>query len=117
MERIMAEHTSPSRDDDALSALIDGALPSDEAAALRARMTRDPALAARFAAMERANRLVGDAYRDGVDEPLPERVLDLLRAQQTHGGNVVELADRRQRRALPAWVPRAAAAGVARAIG
>jgi len=113
----MAEHTSPSRDDEALSALIDGALPSDEAAALRARMTREPKLAARFAAMERANRAVGDAYRGVVDEPLPERVLDLLRAPQARGGSVVELAGRRQRRALPVWLPHAAAAGVALAIG
>jgi anti-sigma factor RsiW len=73
----MTEPTS--RDDDALSALIDGVLPSDEAAALRARLEQ-AALAARLAAMERANRAVRDAYRDVVDEPLPERVLDLLRA-------------------------------------
>jgi len=111
----MSEHTT--RDDDALSALIDGALPSDEAAALRARMIREPALAARFAAMERANRAVGDAYRDVVDEPLPERVLELLRAPQARERNVVDLGARRQRRALPAWLPHAAAAGIALAIG
>ena len=113
----MAEHPSVSSDDEALSALIDGALPSGEAAALRARMLREPALAARFAAMERANRAVGDAYRDVVDEPLPPRVLELLRAPQAREGNVVDLAARRQRRALPAWLPHAAAAGVALAIG
>ena len=113
----MAEHSSASSDDEALSALIDGALPSDEAAALRARMKREPGLAARFAAMERANRAVGDAYRGVVDEPLPERVLELLRARGARDGNVVDLGARRQRRALPAWLPQAAAAGVALAIG
>src|SRR5262245_11005034 len=113
----MAEHANPSRDDEALSALLDGALPSDEAAALRARMSREPKLAARFAAMERANRAVGDAYRDVVDEPLPERVLELLHAPQERERNVVDLAARRQRRALPAWLPQAAAAGIALAIG
>ncbi|HET7609225.1 MAG TPA: hypothetical protein VFL84_11150 [Gammaproteobacteria bacterium] len=113
----MAEHGSSSSDDEALSALIDGALPSDEAAALRARMLREPDLAARFAAMERANRAVGDAYRDVVDEPLPERVLELLRAPQAREGKVVDLAARRQRRVAPAWLPHAAAAGVALAIG
>ena len=112
----MAEHTSPSRDDEALSALIDGALPSDEAAALHARMLREPTLAARFAAMERANRAVGDAYRDVVDEPLPPRVLELLRAPQARDGNVVDLEARRGRRP-PAWLPLAVAAGVALAIG
>ncbi|HEY3516147.1 MAG TPA: hypothetical protein VGL98_03800 [Gammaproteobacteria bacterium] len=106
-----------SRDDDALSALIDGALPSDEAAALRARLEREPALAARLAAMERANRAVRDAYRDVVDEPLPQRVLDLLRAPPARVANVVDLHARRPRRALPAWLPQAAAAGVALAIG
>jgi len=110
----MIEPTNP--DDDALSALIDGVLPSDEAAELRARLDRDPALAARLAAMERANRAVRDAYRGVVDEPLPERVLDLLRAPQARA-NVVDLDARRARRALPAWLPQAAAAGVALAIG
>ena len=108
---------STNRDDDALSALIDGVLPSDEAAELRARLERDPALAARLAAMERANRAVRDAYRGVVDEPLPERVLDLLRAPQTRASNVVDLDARRARRALPAWLPQAAAAGIALAIG
>lgn len=111
----MTEPTS--RDDDALSALMDGMLPSDKAAALRARLEREPALAARLAAMERGNRAVRDAYRDVVDEPLPERVLDLLRAPQTRAAKVVDLEPRRARRALPAWLPQAAAAGVALAIG
>jgi negative regulator of sigma E activity len=113
----MTEHTSPSSDDDALSALIDGALPSDEADALRARIAREPMLAARLAAMELANRAVRDAYRDVVDEPLPERVLELLRAPPSRAGEVVDLDERRRRRALPAWVPQAAAAGVVLAIG
>jgi len=113
----MAEHTSPPRDDDALSALIDGALPSHDADALRARIARDPKLAARLAAMERANRAVRDAYRDVVDEPLPERVLELLRTPQSRAAGVVDLAARRRRRALPVWVPQAAAAGVVLAIG
>src|SRR5688572_32727798 len=113
----MSDRTSSSNDDEALSALIDGTLPSDVAAALRARMTREPALAARFAAMERANRAVRDAYRDVVEEPLPERVLDLLRAPHEHADNVVALGARRSRRARPAWLPQAVAAGVALAVG
>jgi hypothetical protein len=113
----MTEHKSASSDDDALSALMDGALPSDEAEALRARVAREPALAARLAAMERANRAVHDAYRDVVDEPLPQRVLELLRAPQASERDVVDLAARRQRRAFPAWLPLAAAASVALAIG
>ena len=113
----MTEHTSSSSDDDALSALIDGALPRDEADALRARIARDPQLAARLGAMERANRAVRDAYRDVVDEPLPQRVLELLRTPQSHVADVVDLDARRRRRGIPAWLPQAAAAGVALAIG
>ncbi len=113
----MTEHTRSSSDDDRLSALIDGTLPRDETAALRERLAREPALAARFAAMERANRAVRDAYRDVVDEPLPERVLELLGAAQTRPANVVALDARRSRRARPAWLPQAVAAGIALAIG
>jgi hypothetical protein len=113
----MSEHTSASNDDDALSALIDGTLPADQTSALRARMTREPALAARFAAMERANRVVSDAYRAVIDEPLPDRVLELLRAPEARAANVVALDARRRERVLPAWFPQAAAAGIALAVG
>jgi len=113
----MTEQTTSASDDDALSALIDGTLPDDRAVALRARLAREPALAARFAAMERANRAVRDAYRDVVDEPLPERVLELLRAPEARAAKVVDLGARRRGRALPAWFPQAAAAGIALAIG
>src|SRR5262245_26251567 len=115
MEAGMTEHTKS--DDDALSALIDGALPSDEAAALRARLKQEPALAARLAELERANSAVRDAYRNVVDEPLPESVLELLRAPAAPASNVVDLGARRRGRALPAWLPHAAAAGIALAIG
>ncbi|RPI63629.1 MAG: hypothetical protein EHM50_01995 [Lysobacterales bacterium] len=113
----MTEHTRSSSDDDALSALIDGTLPHDETAALRARLEREPELAARFAALERANRAVRDAYRDVVDEPLPDRGLELLRAPQARADKVVDLDARRSRRARPVWFPQAAAAAVALAIG
>jgi hypothetical protein len=109
----MTEHTSFSNDDEALSALIDGTLAREEAAALHGRLEREPELAARLAAMERANRAVREAYRRVVDEPLPQRTLDLLRAP-ARGDNVVALAPRR---ALPAWFPHALAAGIALAVG
>lgn len=105
-------------DDEALSALLDGALPREEADALRARLAREPTLAARFDALQRADRAVRDAYRDVVDEPLPERVLDLLRAPRGAGDDdrVVAL-ERRPRAAAPAWLPHALAAGIALAVG
>ena len=113
----MTEHIESPSDDEALSALIDNSLSSERAAALRNRLAREPALAARFAAMQRANNAFRNAYRDVVDEPLPERTLDLLRAPRASGGNVVELEARRRRRALPTWFPQAVAAGLALAVG
>jgi hypothetical protein len=106
----------PRNDDEALSALLDGTLSSETAAALTARLEREPELAARFEAMERANRAVQAAYRDVVDEPLPERVLDLLRAPRAGDDRVVELRPR-ARRSSPAWFPHALAAGIALAVG
>ncbi len=113
----MTAPTSPSSDDEALSGLIDGTLPGDEAVALRERLDREPTLAARFAAMERADRAVRDAYRDVVDEPLPERALALLRAPKTSADKVVDLDARRRARVLPVWFPQAIAAGIALAVG
>lgn len=109
----MSDHDS--RDDEALSALIDQSLPSEAAAELRARLEREPKLAARYEAMERANRAVREAYRGVVDEPLPERVLDLLRVPHAGDDRIVDL--RARRRASPAWFPHALAAGIALAVG
>lgn len=105
-------------DDEALSALLDGSLPDDEAAALEARLAREPEYAARFEAMRRADRAVRDAYRGVADEPLPERVLDLLREPRAGaGGDRVIAFERRLRRGAPAWWPHALAAGIALAVG
>jgi negative regulator of sigma E activity len=114
MEAAMTEETRPSSDDEALSGLIDGTLPSDEMAALRSRLKREPALAARLASMEHATNAVRDAYRGVIDEPLPERTLALLRAR-TQSERVVTLPTRR--RAAAAWFPQALAAGIALAVG
>lgn len=105
-------------DDEALSALLDGALPREEADALRSRLAREPELAARFEALQRADRAVRDAYRDVVDEPLPSRVLDLLSAPRgADDGQRVVALERRPRAAARAWLPHALAAGIALAVG
>jgi hypothetical protein len=103
-------------DDEALSALLDGALTAAEAASLKQRMARDSALAARLAELERADTAVRGAYRDVVDEPLPRDIVALLAADPPARGVVVELGarGRPQRRAL---LPLALAAGVALALG
>jgi anti-sigma factor RsiW len=77
------DETSPA-DEEALSALLDGALFPDEAERMRERLSREPALQRRFEAMQKADAAVRDAYRGIVNEPLPERVLQLL--QPAAGG-------------------------------
>lgn len=106
----------PRNDDEALSALLDGTLSSEAAAALTARLEREPELAARLEAMERASRAVRDAYRGVVDEPLPDRVLELLRAPHSSGDRIVPLQPR-HRRTAQRWFPHALAAGIALAVG
>jgi hypothetical protein len=88
-------------DDEALSALLDGALSREEAEALRRRLATEPALAARFEELRRVDEAVRGAYAGVAEEPVPRRIVDLVR----EGAPVVPL-----RRF--AW-PVAAAAGLA----
>ncbi len=76
----MNNEQTPTADDEALSAFLDGELGADEAHRLRQRLARDPALAARLAVLEKANSTVREAYAPVVDERLPERLVDLLGA-------------------------------------
>jgi anti-sigma factor RsiW len=101
-------------DDEALSALMDGALSDEEARSLRERLARDPALAARLTALERTEESVRDSYAGIVDEPLPGAVLDLLEGAD-HADNVVPLRTWPQPHI--AWIPSAIAAGIALAVG
>jgi anti-sigma factor RsiW len=121
----MIDRHRPPADDEALSALLDGALPNEEAERLRQRLSREPSLAERFAALERANAAVRDAYADVAAEPLPAQVLELLSSQRSAGNedgdrarNVIELAAHKQR-SKPRFVtiPAAIAASIALAIG
>ena len=93
-------------DDEALSALLDNALPPDETAELRRRLEREPALRARLAELEHANTAVHKAYAGVIDEPLPASVLD-----------DAVVAFRPRRLAFVTMLPLAAAATVALAIG
>ena len=88
-------------DDDALSALLDGALSREEAEALRRRLAAEPALARRFEELRKVDEVVRGAYARFVEEPVPRRIVDLVQGKA---------------RAVPqrrfAW-PIAAAAGLA----
>jgi hypothetical protein len=103
-------------DDELLSALLDGALSPEDAAQVEHRLELEPALRARFEALERANMAVRDAYAGVVDEPLPKPLLDLL-ATEEPAGNVVPLAARQPREGRAFRLPTALAASIALALG
>ena len=104
-------------DDELLSALLDGALSPEDAAQLEHRLELEPALRARFEAIERATAAVRDAYAGVVDEPLPKQLLELLAANEAAADNVVPLAKRQPREPRPVGLPMALAASIALAIG
>jgi hypothetical protein len=115
----MNEHDRYTADDEALSALLDGALPAEQAEQLRQRLSAEPALAARWQALNNANTTVRDAYSGIADEPLPAGVLALLQAGDEHGedraANVIAFAPRTQPRIFA--IPASIAAGIALAVG
>jgi hypothetical protein len=111
----MSHREMSTSDDEALSALLDGALPAADAERLRQRLAQEPALQARLDALEKANAAVRDAYAGVVDEPLPSRVLELLGSGTGSRGSVIEFPARKPPRFLT--LPLAAAAGIALAIG
>ncbi len=133
----MSDQERTTRDDEALSALLDGELPEDEAERLRQRLAREPALAARLEALEHADARVRGAYEGLVDEPVPQSVLDLLQPADgaepsrhgdaavahpepeagTRTADVVELRPRAREPRRWFSVPAAAAAGIALVVG
>lgn len=68
-------------DDEALSALLDGALSREEAAALRRRLSAEPALALRLEELRRVDEVVRGAYASAVEEPTPRHIVDLVRGE------------------------------------
>ena len=73
--------------DEQLSAYIDGELPPEEMARVRAAIAADPALAARARQFERVDALLAE-FSSGIDaEPLPEAVLALLGAPQAEAAD------------------------------
>lgn len=61
--------------DEMLMALADGELPEDQANALRARVERDPALAARYAVFAETRSLLGAAMHPG---PVPDHLVQTI---------------------------------------
>lgn len=111
------------RDDELLSALIDGELGAAEAAALEARLAAEPELARRLAALREADSALRGAYGPLADAPADPRLTALIqghrgtpagpRQAQEAAANVVPL----RRRSRTFWVPSSIAAGIALAVG
>lgn len=70
--------------DEKLSAYIDGELALNEIEAIDKALNSDAALAARLAEMKRPDRLIAAAYGEIDKDPMPDRVMDLLRAAPGH---------------------------------
>lgn len=102
------------KDDELLSAYIDGELPDEGAAALVERLANEPALVERLEAIRSGDDAVRDIYRQLDDVPLPDAVTGLLDTEPD-SGNIVSF----RRRAMPRFVnlPVAIAASIALVAG
>lgn len=102
-----------------LAALLSGDLDTDETAALEADLARDPALRARLERIRAADEALAALAAE--DVALPDGFHDRLQDRLAPELDAVlgdELAARRARRALPAWLPAVgAAAALAAVIG
>jgi hypothetical protein len=67
-------------DDTLLSAWLDGELAAAQADALKVRLAREPALAARLEALRAAEARFTAAYASVADEPVPDHITALLSA-------------------------------------
>ncbi len=105
------------KDDQLLSAYIDGELSADDAAALVERLANEPALVQRLEAMRSGDDAVRRVYRQIDEMPLPGAVTELLDADvsEKDTSNVVSI----RRRAMPRFVnlPVAIAASIALVAG
>lgn len=68
--------------DDDLSAFLDGELAPERASELRDVLTSDPDLAARLEELAAADHLVKATYGPIADEPMPDAVMEMLRADR-----------------------------------
>lgn len=99
--------------DEELVAYADGELPAARAEQIAAAARGDAAIAQRIQAFRDSRRVLREAFADSLDQPVPQKLLDLL-AEPEHS-NVVAFKPRHTR--LTTWIPLAAAASVALAVG
>jgi hypothetical protein len=92
--------THPPVDPERLAAYADGELPPDEAAAVKAAIAADPALAEQLAAHRALRATLAAHFAPILDAPVPARLTDLLAPRES--ATVVDLAAARQSRAAVA---------------
>lgn len=94
--------------DQQLMAYADGELDAAAAAEVDAAIAADPPLGEAVARHRALRRQLRDAFAPALDEPVPERLMALVRAPAAPTADVVALSPRR-RWALPEWAGMAAA--------
>lgn len=109
-------------DDDKLMAFADGELAPAERAEIEQALAQDPALRERLAAHRRLRAHLSQAYAGALDEPVPQRLRDIIESPQAQEANaeIVQLAERRAATwSMREWVVMAAslAAGLVLAFG
>lgn len=115
-------------DDEILMAFADGELDEAQSQALEEALATDDVLAERLAVFLDSRRLVGDALKPLIDEPVPEALLvsvrrmaeDAQRAADKPQDNVIAFQPRQQPAAAPAarrWLMPLAASVVAAITG
>lgn len=109
------ESHTDERDDELLSAMLDGELDTAAADALTERLAREPALAARLEALRSADANVRSLFAEVDKLPMPPGVLELLDGGRAATDNVVAFPRRVVERFATA--PVAIAASIALAAG
>src|SRR4051794_3804165 len=99
--------------DEELVAYADGELPAARAAEISAAVLADPLLRRRGAASKAPGRVLRGPFKPKLDEPVPQKLLDFL--AEPASNKVVAFKPRTTR--IQVWLPLAAAASVALAVG
>lgn len=100
--------------DETLMAYADGALDAETARAVAAAEAQDAAVARRIALFRDTGALLAQAGAARATAPVPDALMARLRETLESAAPVVSLAPKRPR---PGWVPMAAAASLALAVG
>lgn len=108
----MNSETSKPIDDELLMAFIDGELTPEEQSRIEQAVSEDPQLAARAEVLAETRRLAQEAFSAVLNEPVPDKLLDMLPVDDAE---VVDLVSRRDR--VSAYMPMGIAASLALVVG